>query len=229
MQVLTDLRDAGFSPMASLAHDEAVAIAPALADAFAHARPGQVLIVGNQGSLWPRFVRAYRADPALQAAPDPFDTFVEATLAPILGERPVRFAHRRYNDAYLPMQRLAAAARLGVCSQTHLLIHEAVGPWISLRALVGLHPGDARPDTPPPRSGGCRPAHCDRTCVPLFQTASERGAAGTWRDWLAVREACQVGVAWRYCDEQILYHYTHDRRVIGTGVTLETYAELIRR
>jgi hypothetical protein len=40
--------------------------------------------------------------------------------------------------------------------------------------------------------------------------AVERG----WRAWVAVRDACPVGRASRYGDEQIRYHYAKDRGVL---------------
>jgi methylmalonic aciduria homocystinuria type C protein len=36
-----------------------------------------------------------------------------------------------------------------------------------------------------------------------------------WRAWLEVRDACPIGVAERYPDGQIRWHYAHDRSALG--------------
>ena len=52
------------------------------------------------------------------------------------------------------------------------------------------------------------PALCDcgERCAAAFERARE--AQGTWPDWLAARDACCVGRAHRYGDDQLAYHYT---------------------
>ncbi len=213
------LHSAGFSLTAALPADAAIAIAPALAAPLA-AMP-TALLVGNTRDLWPRFVAAYLADAGLRAAQHPFDTFVETSLAAVIEDRAVRFAHRMYDQAYVPMQRLAAAARLGALSATHLVIHPTYGPWFSLRALIAY-------ETPAPALAagfaGCAAGDCQRGCEPLFAKTMASGRTATWRDWLSVRAACTTGTTWRFTDGQIIYHYTKDRRVIGTEMTLAEYA-----
>ncbi|MBP9086594.1 MAG: hypothetical protein KBG15_10785 [Kofleriaceae bacterium] len=217
MSLLNDLNSAGFSLAAALPTDAAIALAPALAVPLAAAP--SALLIGNTRDLWPRFVAAYRADASLRSARDPFDTFVETALTAVLEQRAVRFAHRTYDQAYVPMQRLAEAARLGVLSATHLVIHRRYGPWFSLRAIVAYEgPADALVEG----FAGCDARECRRRCQPLFDHAMT--GSPTWRDWLAVRAACSGGTDWRFSDEQIIYHYTKDRRVIGTGMTLADYS-----
>lgn len=244
MRLLEDLNNADFSLAAALPAAAAVAIAPALAVPLAAAP--SALLIGNTRELWPRFVAAYRDDASLRSARDPFDTFVEAKLASVIQQRAVRFAHRAYDQAYVPMQRLAAAARLGVLCATQLVIHRRYGPWFSLRAIVAYEaPADALVEA----FTGCDARECQRRCQPLFDHAMSgvrprdvhehtfdprqpgtheptlaTVANPTWRDWLAVRAACSTGTDWRFTDEQIIYHYTKDRRVIGTGMTLADYS-----
>ena len=43
------------------------------------------------------------------------------------------------------------------------------------------------------------------------------GLGDTWRLWLAVRDACPVGREHRYGDDQIGYHYRHDRTLLCPG------------
>ena len=35
-----------------------------------------------------------------------------------------------------------------------------------------------------------------------------------WRSWVAIRDACPLGKAHRYSDEQIRYHYTKDIKLL---------------
>jgi methylmalonic aciduria homocystinuria type C protein len=35
-----------------------------------------------------------------------------------------------------------------------------------------------------------------------------------WRLWLAVRDACPVGREYRYSENQIRWHYAHDRSAL---------------
>lgn len=237
MSLLDDLNSAGFSLAAALPAEAAVAIAPALAVPLA-ATPS-ALLIGNTRELWPRFVAAYRTDASVRSARDPFDMFVEAALASVIQLRAVRFAHCPYDQAYVPMQRLAVAARLGTLSASQLVIHRRYGPWFSLRAIIAYE-GPA--DTLDEAFAGCDARQCQQRCQPLFDyamlglhaneaqepTSAARQPAAvanpTWRDWLAVRAACSIGADWRFTDEQIIYHYTKDRRVIGTGMTLADYS-----
>ncbi len=213
------LHSAGFSLTAALPTEAVIAIAPALAAPLA-SMPS-ALLIGNNRDLWSRFVAAYRADASLRAEQHPFDTFVETALAAVIETRAVRFAHRMYDQAYVPMQRLAAAARLGALSATHLVIHPTYGPWFSLRAVIAFEtPVSALADG----WARCAASDCQRGCQPLFDKTMASGRSATWRDWLAVRAACSTGTEWRFSDEQIIYHYTKDRRVIGTGLTLAAYA-----
>ncbi len=222
MELHSALHSASFSVTAQLSAEAAIAIAPTLAASLA-AVPC-ALLIGNTRELWPRFVNAYNADAQLRASPDPFDKFVETTLAAVLDGRAVRFAHRLYDQTYVPMQRLAAASGLGALAPTQLVIHPTYGPWFSLRAIVAYQ---AAASAPSPGFAGCPASACQRNCQPAFDHAMAGATAGgpnsTWRDWLAVRTACTTGTAWRFSDEQIIYHYTKDRRVIGTGMSLADY------
>ena len=78
-------------------------------------------LVGNTRALWPRFAAARAADPELAASSDPLDRYVEQTFAKLEGVRCV-FAHREYDGAFLPFQRLAVAAGLGTLSSTQLVL-----------------------------------------------------------------------------------------------------------
>lgn len=161
-------------------------------------RRGRALLVANTRALWPIFVAARAADPALRRSPDPLDAYTEQTLARAFPGAAMWFAHRQYEGAYLPFQRIAVAAGLGALAPTQLVIHPVYGPWFGLRALVAV-------DGEPPSRGPRLAYHCTGDCeARLAQTSHD------WRSWLAVRDACCVGRDYRYGETQLAYHYTKD-------------------
>src|SRR5262245_17031530 len=95
------------------------------------------LLVGNTRALWPIFSAARDV---LGDAPHPLERYTEQTIDRIAGGAPVFYGHRRYGDAFVPLQRLAVAAGLGALAPTQLVIHPVFGPWFALRAVI-LHPG----------------------------------------------------------------------------------------
>ncbi len=182
----------------------AIAIAPDLS--WGRARTLAV-VVGNTRAMWPRFLAA-RLD-----EPDPLDRFVERSLTDALDEaRPgvawtVRWAH--HVPATVAIQRAADLAGLAWLSPSHLCVHPAYGPWIALRALIAFDL-----DGPPRAPRLAPPCRCAEGCTAAFATALAAGAPASteelrarWPLWLAVRDACPVGRAHRYDDEQIRFHY----------------------
>ena len=110
------------------------------------------------------------------------------------------YGHRWYGGAFPPLQRIAVASGLGAWSETHLVIHSIHGPWFALRAAIVM-PGEPPPPAPPAAACTCS----DRCRGALARATS----SADWRDWLAVRDACPIGRAWRYSDDQIEFHYVH--------------------
>lgn len=103
---------------------------------------------------------------------------------------------------------MAEAIGFAALSPSHLSLHPEHGPWIGLRAIVIAerpYEGPARPPLPRPCDG------CERPCMGALDEALARGDAASWRDWLAVRDACPVGRGSRYGAAQIRYHYTKDQ------------------
>ncbi len=168
------------------------------------ARPRGVL-VGNTRALWPKFLAARAADPALAAARDPLDTYTEREIAAAAPDAVIYYVHRRYDGAFLPFQRIAVAAGLAALAPTHLLIHPEYGPWFALRAVL-LTAGHAVS-----RSLLTAPCRCDTACHDAFARA--RSAEG-WQAWVAVRDACTVGRQHRYGEDQLSYHYTKNRALL---------------
>ena len=165
------------------------------------------MLVGNTRVFWQPFLAARAADPVLAAAADPIQRYTEDIVggeAARLGGT-IFYPQRRYDDAYIPFQRIAVAAGLAALAPTHLLVHPTFGPWFALRAIV-LHPGER----PPPPTPVPLPCTCDATCTRTLERALASTGPQAWHDWLAVRDACPVGRAYRYSDDQIAYHYTKD-------------------
>jgi methylmalonic aciduria homocystinuria type C protein len=162
-------------------------------------------LVGNTRALWPKLVAARAADAELAASEDPIECYLEQTCARVPDVRCV-FAHRRYDGAFVPFQRLAVAAGFGTLAASQLVIHPVYGPWFALRAVV-LARG-----TPITRVLPVAACDCADRCGAAFARA--RAADATWRHWLAVRDACCVGIEYRYEDDQIAYHYTKSRRLL---------------
>ena len=165
-------------------------------------RSGRAVLVANTRALWPIFLAARAADPALLASSDPLDAYTEQTVARAFPGAAMWFAHRKYDGGYLPFQRIAVAAGLGALAPTQLVIHPVYGPWFGLRALVALD------GEPPPRAARLA-YHCTGDCEALLARTSD-----DWRSWLAVRDACCVGRTYRYGESQIAYHYTKDRALL---------------
>lgn len=166
-------------------------------------RTGRALLVANTRVLWPIFVAARAADPALIASPDPLDAYTEQTMAHAFPGARTWFAHREYAGAYVPFQRIAVASGLGALAPTQLVIHPIYGPWFGLRALIAL---DGDPPQRAPRVGYRCTGDCEAR---LAQTSQD------WRSWLAVRDACCVGRDYRYGETQLAYHYTKDPALLS--------------
>ncbi|MGE3590828.1 MAG: hypothetical protein AB7L17_24145 [Ilumatobacteraceae bacterium] len=172
-----------------------------------------VIVIGNTAALWPILDRFVVDAP--EPLSDPVDTYVEHVVlgatAEVAEVIDVRFSHEP-PPRLVAIQRLAHVAGLAWLSPTHLCVHPVYGPWIALRAAVVL-------DLPAPHPAPSiePPCDCASGCMPLLERALADGEATSsgvvehWREWVAVRDACPVGRAHRYTDEQIAYHYTGER------------------
>jgi hypothetical protein len=177
------------------------------------------LLFGNTRHLWPIFLRAHDASPALQAAAHPLDAYVTQTLPRLLANATPQPAQLVYSHVTtpraFPMQRLAERAAFAALSPSHLAVHPQHGPWFSLRAVAVV-------DIAGPRQVGelAQPCvGCSAPCVPALAHAIElsgprldtRSIAAQADAWIAVRDACPVGKASRYGEAQLAYHYRKDR------------------
>lgn len=181
------------------------------------------VLIGNTRALWPIFRRELSRDHALSADRDPLDRYVvrvvEAARAKLAVKSLVRFAHVPDPEP-LPIQRIAAESGLSHLSPSHLSIHPEHGPWIALRAVMVFDVEGPAP-LPPPRDP-C--SACSKPCLGALEAAiaisggAEDGieVERHWLEWLAVRDACPEGRGARYGDEQIAYHYSKQRRWLGS-------------
>ncbi|AKU92008.1 hypothetical protein [Vulgatibacter incomptus] len=168
------------------------------------------VLVGNTRELWPRFVEAYRASPELKRHPHPIDHYVTETVSACARDLParieVRFSHEG-GSRLVSMLHVAQASGFAHRGPAHLAIHPEHGPWIALRAVIVVD-ADAPPPSPPDAEPAC--ASCSAPCQKALARAMSSPAA-TWRDWVAVRDACPVGHPSRYDEPQLRYHYTKSR------------------
>lgn len=195
-------------------------------------------VVGNTAALWDAFRRHLR-DPATpsidQLGPDPLDAYVEMQVATSLEMAGDVLPTRRWAVFYahqlvprpIPIQRIAEVADLARLGPAHLSIHPTYGPWIALRAVICFDlsaPGDLQSRSRGP--GTCD--GCEAPCREAFgaaregrplaaQTPAPASLSAEKARWLAVRNVCPAGAAYRYGEAQILYHYDKRRDVLLTG------------
>ncbi len=181
------------------------------------------VLVGNSRRFWPVFLEALAAKPAHRDDAHPLDEYVRASLQDAASGVGIRYELRLGHEMLprpIPIQRVARHVGLAALSPSHLSVHREYGPWIALRAVVVFD------IAAPAFTGGpaAEPCHsCARPCVVAFERALGPNAsrapdcahiANDWERWVAVRDACPVGMAHRYPDEQIAYHYTKRRSLL---------------
>jgi methylmalonic aciduria homocystinuria type C protein len=182
------------------------------------------ILLGNTRALWPHFISALHRDAALAQAEHPFEEYVRAQITRAIAgatERPshVTWAHETEPRA-LPIQRLAERVGLASLGPSHLSVHPVHGPWLSLHA-VAVFDIEGPSERVAPLRSPC--AGCSQPCMPALEAALQ--TAGTdpngddiarhARAWIAVRDACPVGRDARYSEQQLAYHYTKDRSLLG--------------
>ncbi len=181
-----------------------------------------VVLIGNSRAVWPHFMEQLQAQPSRRSDPHPFDRwtseFISRLTVEVVGPHygfDVRFVFEGGARAFSALH-LAEACGLAYRGPAGLAVHPRMGPWFALRAAIVI-------DTPGVVAGSPDPV-CERCvakpCIAALQTAlGERPPVDVhhgvirdrWHDWLAVRDACPVGVEERYGEAQIRWHYAHDR------------------
>ena len=201
------------------AADEA---APAFADGR---RAVAVVLVGvTGGAMWPRF-SAWRETAADRGVPDPLDRWSEVVLDDVASQLGA-LALYPSRAPYQPFQSWAMRAEGLKASPLGLLIHPAFGLWHSFRgALAFADWDDGRTDGADARLAAPHPcdACADKPCLSACPVgavsldgfdvagcrgylASNEGQAGCMRGGCLARDACPVGVAYRYPEAQVQFH-----------------------
>ena len=174
------------------------------------------ILFGNTRRLWPAFTRAYASELAISGAAQPLDTYTVSRLSGALAQATslrsqLVFSHVTQPRAF-PIQRLAERVGLAALSPSHLVIHPQLGPWLALRAVAVIDVEG--PETAPtPAARPCQT--CSAPCVAALEHAvslsgnhlSSAAIAAHAAAWIAVRDACPVGTAARYGENQLRYHY----------------------
>lgn len=184
------------------------------------------LVIGNTRALWAPFLAAFHSAEAgsrLASTAHPLDDYVEDVIGaaiPTLGEPVTVHLASAAPPHHVAIVAAAELSGLAFRAPSYLAVHPVHGPWIGLRAVIVF-------DRPPPPIPAPAPActGCTTGCAPAFEEArAALGPAVTaaavqarWQDWVAVRDACPLGRASRFSDDQIAYHYTHDRRYLGAA------------
>lgn len=209
--------------------------AQALLPPWAQNETVQGLLIGSSRRLWGQFLGALRADSGLAEQPHPLDAYAVALVE--LSTEPLRGLDGEATSVWtgyshvlrpcpLPMTRLADWCGLGRLGPAGLVVHPEYGPWIALRAVVLVRSEETI--LPPPL--GPHPClGCSAPCAEQARRARGLAAARPHRDvqlplgpvlpqlshparqWLAVRDVCPLGTAYRYSPAQISYHYDKDR------------------
>jgi methylmalonic aciduria homocystinuria type C protein len=127
------------------------------------------------------------------------------------GRRHALYWAHQTSPRALPIQRLAELVGLASLSPSHLSIHPLYGPWFALRA-VAVFDVDGPDEPAPALTSPC--VQCDKPCLPALERALPLRVEEHAGAWIAVRDACPVGRASRYGEEQLRYHYTKDRKLL---------------
>ena len=183
------------------------------------------LVIGNTRALWSPFLAALHA-----AVPDshrantdhPLDDYVRDAISAAvaaLGEPVTVHLASEPPPHHVAIVTAAELSGLAFRAPSHLAVHPVHGPWIGLRAVLVF-------DRPPPPTPATAPActGCATGCAPAFEAArvalgpavTTAAVQARWQGWLAVRDACPLGRSSRFPDEQVAYHYTHDRRYLAS-------------
>ena len=179
-----------------------------------------VILIGPKGgSNWSHF-RVWQSSQTDSGATHPLDNWSKAVLIPI-AEHLGAAVWFPSDPPWQPFQTWAMAAEGLKRSPLGLLIHPECGLWHSYRGALGFDV-DLATEVKSPASHPCD------TCVekPCLQSCpvsaitengfaitscrthlkTEQGQGGCMKSGCLARNACPVGAAWRYSDDQLQFH-----------------------
>lgn len=183
-----------------------------------------VVLIGVAGdAMWPRF-SAWREAQANGGGDDPLDRWSEVVLDEIAGELGA-LALYPSRAPYQPFQSWAMRAEGLKASPLGLLIHPVFGLWHSYRGALAFAEWPSGVDAPEMSGSSEHPCDScvDRRCLSAcpagaislagFDVVSCRthlatgeGQAGCMVRGCLARDACPVGVAYRYPQAQVRFH-----------------------
>jgi hypothetical protein len=179
-----------------------------------------VILLGNiGGSIWQAF-SSWREEALDRGGMDPLDTWSKVIISPIAGELGAA-AWFPSDPPYMPFQTWAKQAEGLHVSPLGILIHPDYGLWHGYRGALGFAEAIDAPDASLERSpcGDCVAKPCLSACPASAIHAtgfeitacrahlrSEVGQGGCMQTGCAARNACPVGVKYRYSVQQIAFH-----------------------
>jgi len=192
---------------------------------FGHDRTLGALI-GNTGFFWSHFLQHLAQEPGVLDLEHPLDTYVTKQLKKIVANidtpTEIRFSYEK-GDRFVALQTVCEISGLAPMRTGMLNIHPVYGPWIALRAILSFDLNAATlEETPLP----ALPTEWEEACSLAFKDAcdaageilSHQDIKDDWERWLKVRDTCPIGKEHRYCEEQVLYHYTQDPEILRAAV-----------
>ena len=198
-----------------------------------------LILVGNSKKIWEPFVQAYQSlSPEAKAKdPNPLNTYVENAVLACLESS--SFAHeacqiiwshekielKGSKNGYVAFQRMASVCGMAFLDtdQSHLSVHPTFGSWYSIRCAIVFQ--DITCTLEKPKSvpnpfsmdDVARIRDAARRAESSLSAAACHGVnfSSSWQVWVELREAVSPANKYRFSENQILYHYTHDTRYIA--------------
>jgi len=181
-------------------------------------------LVGNTKVLWPHFMQWWKQYGRAEA--HPIDAYCAQLIESSMDRAYPNLNRARYwgcdpSPTLVSMQRVAEVS--GLCHHdktTHLSLHPVYGSWISFRAVVvvDLPAADLLPPLRVPCPMSAQDKAASEAMLNRALAAADSDAAEysqkSWELWLAMRDSVSVGREYRFCKQQIKYHYTADVRVL---------------
>jgi hypothetical protein len=170
-----------------------------------------LLLLGSSGERFFSFFSKTK-----RAGIDPLDSYTKEIVQRLMSQcmPDALGVYFPFEPPFLPFIQMARAGGLGELSPLGILVHQEYGPWFALRACIAL--SDEAPSVEPAASA-CEA--CAAPCVDACPARAVRregfsvSSCGTARLYgpcenrCVAREACPVGVSWRYTEDAIYFHH----------------------